>query len=244
MRKNPVVILTREHFDNVSLLNKLKKLNISVLEYPCMETVFNYYQRTDPVQPSLEQFQVLVFTSKRGILGMKTAYKNLAGFKGLVAVVGESTGAFFQEKTGRTPDIVAHPPHSEGLAQCIISTVPVKSRILQIKGNKSSGMLEKLLETKGYQLIQLVVYENRPPLLKPLPVTGNEIVVFASPSAVRSFFSCNPPNKVFFAALAIGPVTAGYLRETGYPEIHEADKPEESALIDKINSIIQRRSIQ
>jgi len=237
---DPLVILTREPQDNYALLESLKTQGIRVMEYPCIKTRQIPYQKDQPIDDLfLHDFSVLVFTSRRGVTGMKDVYDQLSTSGQYIAVVGSSTAAAVQEFIGKAPDIVAAPPTSETLAKQLVTTLKGNRHILHVRGNKSSGKFKNIIKAHGFKLSELTVYQNEIPPLQPLAPVENGIVVCASPSAVEGFLHYNNAWAEKFVYLAIGPITASYLKKRGIKQIFQASLPHQDALVKEVKNILQ-----
>jgi uroporphyrinogen-III synthase len=238
----PVVILTREPEDNKLLADRLKDMDIDVIQYPCIRTALLPYGRDAhlPQGIELEDFQTVVFTSKRGVAGMTDAYERLAASKQRIAVVGNTTAERIEKAVGRKPDLIAYPSTSEGLASQLVCMLSTTDRVLHVRGSKSTGSFKRIMEGHGFNVTELVVYRNDSPEKEPLDPVEKAIVLFASPSAARCFFEANNDPAVTgkWSYLAIGPTTAGFLRKNGITRLFEAREPGIDSLVEKIREII------
>ncbi len=240
MQANPIVILTREQGDNVPLLNRLQQAGIEVLSYPCIETTLLPYEETClPVGRHPEYFQVIIFTSKRGVAGTAPVHARIARSSQLIAVVGETTANAVREAIGREPGIIADPSTAASLARQLTAVLNPGDRVLYVRGNKSMGILQEVLTAKGFSVTEQVVYQNKMPELKPLPSFEKGIVLFAGPSAVDCFFYYNPipPGRLLY--LAIGTTTAEYLNELGLTGIFQLEGTDIDSIMNQIQGLIQ-----
>lgn len=237
MLENPIVILTREDEDNGPLLTILKKKGIKTIEYQCIKTrIIPYKDEKIKGNKRLMYFDVLVFTSKRGVYGMAEVYQQIYSSNQLIAAVGEKTAEVIEQRIGRKADLVAHPQNSRALAKLLLTKIKPGDRILHIRGNKTSGILKQILEKKGFLLHELIVYKHELPEMQPLKVYQNAIVVFASPSAVSNFFKTNDVNKIKFY-ISTGPITSNHLKKLNIPRVSEAITPNPEGIVDKILQI-------
>jgi uroporphyrinogen-III synthase len=246
------VILTREAPDNDELAARLKVKGVTTLEYPCIKTTLLPYRAgtlLDGLPPW--EFDAVAFTSKRGVAGMREAYLQLSESNTLLAVVGMTTALAVHLNIRREADIVAEPATGESLALLLLERLKTSNRpprVLHARGNKGSETFKSILVNGGFQVTETTVYRNEMPEPKPLPlsVLRNGIAVFASPSAAMCFFNVNrsPEIKNQLKVLAIGPVTAEYLKNIGVSSVFEARKPEADCLMDQLELIIRNKSVE
>ena len=195
MHAAPIVILTREHEDNLPLRDRLAALGIETLEYPCIATRIIPYAGGRLGERDLEDFKVIAFASKRGVVGMRLVADRLKYSGALLAAVGESTASALNDLVGRKADLIAEPQTGEGLARAIIARLPSPVPILYVQGNKGTGEFKKLLAKKNFEVYDLVVYENYFPQMVPLEIDRPALAVFASPSAAEAFSCQNPMSR-------------------------------------------------
>jgi len=239
MQKNKVVILTREPEDNMFLVRSLAELNVETIEYPCIKTTLMPFKKKHAINGlELKDFSVIVFTSKRGVYGMKEVFNELFHSRQRLAAVGERTAAAIITHIGRKPWLTAYPPTSEALARILIQKLSKDDRVLHVRGNRTSGILKRVLSKANINLSELIVYRNETPEIKPLNLKKKGIVVLASPSAARCFLNANWFLKDQITFLAIGPTTAGFLKNMNISNVLIAKKPESKALIENIKNII------
>jgi len=232
MPADPIVILTREPEDNLALADKLKERGIETYDYPCLATrLLPYHGREICRGKKLEDFQVVAFTSKRGVAGMKPVFKRLKDSAQILAAVGDATAKAIEQEIGRKAGIIAEPQTGEGLAKAIIAKLKTPAPVLYVQGDKTSGEFKKILKQNGFIICGLVVYENYSPELKPLTLKSKALAVFASPSAAKLFFKVNPHLKNSLSCIAIGPTTEKFLTSIGIKRIAVASRPDPDYLI-------------
>lgn len=199
MQEPAAVILTREGDDNLTLEKGLKERGILFLRYPCIQTrpvpFTGKFVEEIPVLEGwpLTHFQVVVFTSRRGVAGVANFVSQLSSLP--LAVVGPGTAAAVAQKIRVEPTYIAEPSTAEALAEQLVKRLTAPGPILHIRGSKSTGIFKKVMETAGFNVVELVVYKNQSPDLEPLPADLRGIVVFASPSAAANFFKFNSSQK-------------------------------------------------
>jgi uroporphyrinogen-III synthase len=240
MRTHPVVVLTQEAEDNTVLSELLASHNIETLDYPCIAT--RYFQTAKNQQIDdlgIADFPLYIFTSRRAVHGVSHLRDMFATVRADFACVGDSTERALVETLGIKCNIK---PSSEktglNLAREIVAEISLPTSALHIKGNKSTGELKQELEAHGWQVSELVVYENYTPEIIPLDSDRYNAAVFASPSAVGRFFSVNHKLRSDLNCVAIGSTTADYLRKIGARRVFVAEQPDKSELVKAIVSVL------
>ena len=174
---------------------------------------------------------------------MGSVFDIISGSSFRIGVVGESTARAVRESLGREPDLTASPATSANLAHQLLPFLGPDDRVLHVRGNKSAssgrGSFSEILTSHGCAVSRLVVYHNSRPELEPLDMPERGIVVLASPSAAQSFFYYNPVPPANLVYLAIGPTTAGYLKQMELSSVIEAPKPDTEGILKEIQHIIE-----
>ena len=226
----PTVVLTREPGDSRPLRRLLEPRGFRVVESPCIETVL-----IPPREWRLEgSFRVVLFTSRRGVEGIAPAWRGFSTPAPTIGVVGESTGRSVRAFLGREPDIMASQPNAEAFGRIVSERVPRSHAILEVRGSLSTGALRSILESSGFRVASLVVYENRALSPAPLVLGGDELVLVASPSAAERFLDANPQLPRGLRFVALGPTTAGFLEKKGLHVAAVANRPDAEAILTTI----------
>jgi uroporphyrinogen-III synthase len=235
-----VVVLTQEAADNAALAQLLAARGLASISYPCIATEVLPVDLSEPIGGRLlGEYRVLVFSSKRGALGLAPAKQVLSESQPLIACVGETTKRAVEEQLGLACRIMPAGDHTaDGLAQEILKRLSTPELLLHVRGDRTTGTLKRRLEAGGWQVDELVVYRNCRPDLAPLDLAGPAVAVFASPSAADNFFAANARLRANLACVAIGPVTAERLRSIGVGEVREANRPDPSSIADVIAQYI------
>ncbi len=220
MSPRSTIVLTRESADNAPLRRRLERHGLVVDECPCVATrLFPYSGEPLDGGAVLEDFEVVAFSSRRGVKGVATQASRLATVS-LLAAVGPGTARAVERLVGRSPDMVPPEGTGEAMAGLILDRLPEGGRVLLVRGRESTGAFQKKLgEGENLQLTELIVYENFEPDIAAVHPEGWVIVLFASPSAVRRFFHSNPHLLSRSTAVAIGPTTKAALEVAGHSEI-------------------------
>lgn len=240
MRTNPAVILTQETDDNAVLSAMLAAHNIDTLDYPCIATRYFHVSKTQEIDDlGIADFPLYIFTSKRAVQGVAHMRDVFESVRADIACVGDSTERALEELLGISCSIKPETDNTGlGLAHAIIDEIPSPLSALYIKGNKSTGDLKQELEANGWEILELIVYENYTPDIKPLGSDDYRVAIFSSPSAVGRFFSVNPKLKAGLNCIAIGTTTAEYLRKIGVRQVFTAARPEKEELVKVVLNIL------
>jgi uroporphyrinogen-III synthase len=124
-------------------------------------------------------------------------------------------------------DITATANNAAELAQKIIEDGTFK-KVIFFCGSQRRDELPELLTAKGIEVVEVVVYET---VESPKIATNDlDVVLFFSPSGVKSFFSVNTlPEKT--ACFAIGPTTAKTLEEFTGNRIITSELPSQETML-------------
>jgi len=231
MQALPVVILTRESEDNRAVAARLISEGYSVVEYPCISVGMRPVDAVSGKAANFDDYDVLIFTSKRGVMGVAHMADTIRETKADIAVIGPGTAQHLVDITGRQADLIPKEATGEATARALIDAYPQGTKMLYLRGDMTTGTMANMLNDSEMDLHDIVVYENIAPQLQPLFPEGPAIAVFASPSAVRRFFEANPHLAVI-PCVAIGPVTADELQRRGITEIYVSKGTDTNAIVD------------
>ncbi len=224
MQSAKTVILTQEEDSAGELAAALHSAGLKTLSYPCIATRHIPFDGGFKIGgKSISEFDVYAFTSRRGVGGAIPARDAIASRRAKIACVGEATADAVLQLLGLRCDILPALKYTgEALAAAIADTVSLPASVLHFRGSKTAGDFKCALEKLGYDVGELVVYENLSPEIEPLEKGSFIAAAFASPSAADRFFDVNGHLKSDLLCFAIGPTTAAKLRELGAPIIHES----------------------
>lgn len=217
-KTGPAVVLTRQPEDNRELAASLTARGAVVREIPCLATRY-----VKPDTKVIRDPDAVVFTSRRGVIGFfKQRFEKIfldSNRRVLLAAIGHATAHEIESHHFQV-DITAKTPEGAVLANQLIESLPSGSRLLMIRGNLRASEIDTVLKNAGYQLTDLVVYENIDVPIEPIAPFQVAAVFIASPSAARRLLSANPwmAGKRFFT---IGKTTAGALKELGCTCVEE-----------------------
>jgi len=241
MSTDQAVILTQEQTNNELLGARLDELGIKWQSYPCIATRMLPYSGNEMLcGRALENFKVIAFTSKRGVLGMVEVRERLQDSQPLIACVGDSTALAVKTELGLSCTIKPKLQTSVGLTQAIVNRIGEPAALLHPRGNKTSGEFKLTMEGQGWEVCDPVVYENLTPEMEPLADLQNAVLVFASPSAVSRFFETNPDDVDNHRCVAIGPTTSKSLERRGVKHVTESNQPTTDGLVKAIQSTLQQ----
>jgi uroporphyrinogen-III synthase len=134
-------------------------------------------------------------------------------------------------RAGVCVDLLAEEASGAGLAEAFIALgVERGTRVLLPGAKEPRPELRERLAAAGFEPVPLALYETRP--LAP-DLSGAEVVVLASPSAVRACEGAIAALPSSARMVAIGETTASALRERGLgARTHVAAYPSEGGIVD------------
>lgn len=204
----------------------------------------------DKIFAEVDEFDFVVFTSQQTVTAAM-AYLNALGMEqdvlnsSCVCAVGPVTA---RALAGHNVNTAVVP--NEYTAQALVALFPpmrtYSPRVLFLKGDKASGLIQEELSRKGYQVTSVVMYENKancelpPEAAKVLDAGCAACVAFTSPSSVFALKNILG-DTIFLNALkdsvigAIGPVTSAACITTG---LTVAVQPERYTLRDLATAIV------
>ncbi|MFZ0668266.1 MAG: uroporphyrinogen-III C-methyltransferase [Acidimicrobiales bacterium] len=198
---------------------------------------------------TVRDYEWIAFTSsnavERFVAAMRDA-RDLAGVK--LAAVGNSTAAALRS-CHLIADLVAREPSAAGLVASIGEPHPQPDgpdragparggRVLFCRAADALPTLAEGLRLKGWTVDEVEAYST----VKAGPnegvthhsvtrARGADAVVFASPTAVRSFVSLLERSGIPKIAVCIGATTAAEARSSGFEEVVTAKSPDNDGLI-------------
>ena len=147
----------------------------------------------------------LVVTSPAGSERVGAAARLAPGVR--LATVGTAPARVLEHESGRTVDLVPAIQRADGLVAAFCTAVTSPQRVLLAQGDLAPSTLADALRRAGHDVTTVVAYRTVPLESDPSAVSGADAVLFASGSAVeswwRAFGTATPPLVV-----AIGPTTA------------------------------------
>ena len=191
------------------------------------------------------RFDWVALTSRQGVAALAGALRDMPE-RTRVAVVGEATAAALRE-VGVEPAVVAATPTGEGMVAALADRVAPGERVLLPVSSRARDVVESGLVALGANVTRVDAYtteivEEPSPVVLP-HVERGEIgaVLLASPSAVSGFmaqYGTMLPALSSAAFVAIGPVTAAAMRESGLPVHAVADPPGAAGMVEALGAYL------
>ncbi|WP_438483074.1 uroporphyrinogen-III synthase [Oleiharenicola lentus] len=252
------IVVTRPREQATEWRARLEALGGEVIELPLIQVSKEVNLDTlAEVFQEIGTYEWIVFTSVNGVKyffeEFHRIYDDIRSF-GLmrVAVVGEATAAAVREKYLRV-EIQPKKASGEELAKALIEREGMDSaKVLVITGNKNREALVEKLEEARAIVDTLPVYKTEETDLAKDPVAGDfrakgaDAILFASPSAVQSFFDQAPALKLAAKAKrpltgSIGPSTTAAMKQLGLPIDFEATEANVDSLLEALNQALAKR---
>ena len=250
------IVITRPRDQAVEWRRKLEILGAAVIELPLIQVKKDVNLDTlAEVLGGFGSYEWLIFTSVNGVRFFFEEFLRVHGdirALGLarIAVVGEATAAAVREYHLRV-ELQPKKASGEELAKELIARESMDSaKILVVTGNLNREILVQKLEDDRAIVDCLPVYKTEETDLANDPVAENfrnhgaDAILFASPSAVQSFFDQAAVLKLAAKAQrplagSIGSTTTATMKQLGLPVDFEATEPSldslAEALLKKIN---------
>jgi uroporphyrinogen III methyltransferase/synthase len=247
--KGKRIVLTRSPEQSVALLRALNDSGAEVSVLPCVEflEVENFALIDDAVR-RLGEFDWLMFTSQNAVKFFSRRLRelrcdpiSLSEPRPRVAAIGPATRDAAIKSGWDVELIVGGIRSGAGFANKIVGKAKGKKILLPQSDLAPPHIAERLREA-GANITSVVAYRTCVPKsldgeeLARVRREGADVVVFASPSALRNFALV--VGRESFARLgeqsafaAIGPTTARAIRDAGVPVAMEAAKPNSYEII-------------
>ncbi|TYR82254.1 uroporphyrinogen-III synthase [Priestia megaterium] len=219
------VLITREAKQAKSFAQKIEKLGGIPVTIPVL--TFEKTKNIKQMMEALQQLQFcdwLVFTSQNGIefffqwLDVLQIKKEVVS-KLKIAVVGEKTNKVVQ-RFGFTAQLLPEQYVAESLRDALLKVVGLQERIFIVRGNLARDVIQDGLRAKGYDVIDLVVYETvkdhkaREQLRSKLQAGEIDAITFTSSSTVDFFVEAVKDHSDWLdwvnrtVVVCIGPITS------------------------------------
>ena len=232
------IALTRQSRDNRDLANALNDVGFKPLDWPAISITVRT-PKQEHWEEAISKSSAVAFVSPNAARSFATIWTREQ--KSLPPVVSQGPGtttvlieAGFQVKAESMPST------SEGLANTIIDTMDQQGELAIICGDKSRSELSDRLLAMGRMSTRYVCYNNDAPsnlrrIEQPLAA-----IVFCSPTAAQRCLDANPWLSGI-PAVAIGPLTASYLRHTAkLSNVTMSEKPTVSSLVDAVIACLDK----
>ncbi len=242
------IVVTRPREQAAEWRAALEAQGAEVIELPLIQVTKHYEKQTLlDVFTEIAQYEWVVFTSANGARFFFEEF--IKGFEDIralglvrIAVVGEATADVVRSYHLRI-DLQPKKANADELAQALIERESIDSaKVLVVTGNLNRDTLfEKLHEARAI-VDRLPIYKTEETDLAKDPVAadfrdkGADAILFASPSAVQSFFDQAP--ALMLAAKArrplsgsIGTTTTAAMKQLGLPVDFEASEANIGSLV-------------
>lgn len=225
------MVVTRAARQSGELVEKLTKLGAYPITLPLV--AFSAPEDFGPLDSALdhlEQFDWIIFTSENAVralvkrAGVRGNLRNVAGRRSRAATVGPTTAAA-AERAGFFVEYQAKTHSGAALAKELGERLRKQSVFLP-RSDRAAADLPNLLREYGAQVTEAVAYRTVTPInldqQKIAKILNGEVeaILFFSPTAVDHFQDL-VRNKVLrdlqkrVSMAAVGPITAGALRQAG-----------------------------
>jgi len=233
------IVITRAREQAAEWRYKLEAQGAAVLELPLIHVKKDVNLETlAEVLTGFGSYEWVIFTSVNGVKyffeEFRRVHDDIRAF-GLarIAVVGEATAAAIRDLHLRV-ELQPKKASGEELAKELMTRESMDSaKVLVITGNQNREALVTMLEDDRAIVDTLPVYKTEETNLAKDPVAGDfrqngaDAILFASPSAVQSFFDQATALKLGPKARrplagSIGPTTTATMKQLGLPVDFEA----------------------
>ena len=251
------IVITRPREQSLEWRLKFESLGANVIELPLIQVSKDVNLDTlAEVFQELGGYEWIIFTSVNGVKfffeEFTRIFDDIRAF-GLmrIAVVGEATAAAIREKHLRV-EVQPKKANALELAQTLIARESMDSaKVLVITGNRNREELVAKLEEARAIVDCLPVYKTEETDLATNPIAtdfrqhGAEAILFASPSAVQSFFDQASALKLAPKAKrpitgSIGPSTTAAMKQLGLPVDFEAPAATLDSLVESLAKALTR----
>ena len=241
------IVITRPREQAAGWRAQLEALGAAVLELPLIQVTKDYDKQVlVEVFAEIGQYEWIVFTSANGARYFFEEFRR--GFDDIralglaqIAVVGEATAEVVRAQHLRV-EVQPKKANAEELARLLMERESLDSaKVLVVTGNLNRDTLVDMLSDARAIVDRLPLYKTEETNLAHDPVAGDfrqhgaDAILFASPSAVQSFFDQAAALKLAAKAKrplsgSIGATTTAAMQQLGLPVDFEAATPSLEAL--------------
>ncbi len=208
MDREQRIILTREKDSNRGWAERLQ---IAGLPYGLMPLV-RYAALPGPGSCDFTNFGWILFTSPQGVRAFFALQPDIGDAR--CAVLGNGTAAALHQ-AGRQDDLNAGALDGVAFAASFLAAADQPCEVLLPGPQRRLDEPRASLETAGYVVRELPLYETRPVAAEAVAGTdllAGDVIFFCSPSAVRAFAAARDDKP---QCVAIGQTTADACRTAG-----------------------------
>ncbi len=245
------IVVTRPREQTAEWRQKLEFLGASVVELPLIQVSKHINPETlAEVLTEFGSYEWIIFTSVNGVryffeefIRVHEDIRALGLIR--IAVVGEATAAAVRELHLRV-DLQPKKASAEELAKELVGRESMDSaKVLVVTGNLNRDVLVDALHEARTIVDRLVVYQTGETDLSSDPLAGDfrsngaDAILFASPSAVQSFFDqavalkLGPKARRPLAG-SIGASTTAAMKQLGLPVDFEAAAASLDSLVEAL----------
>lgn len=250
------VVLTRAEGSNEAWRAELQKRGAAVLELPLIEVELGAAAaNAGDVLDTLGSYEWILFTSANGVKGFfKSFFEKYKDIRCLgpsrIGCVGKATAAELDRLHLQT-DILPDEATGDALATALMEADNLENlKLLLVAGNLAGEGIAERLTREGQAIVDtFVVYETREADatgaadIAAFREGGADALVFASPSAVKSFVAQASALKTSAGArqpkvVVIGPTTASAAKQSGIPVAAEAAEASARGVADAVEKAL------
>ena len=236
------VMVTRTRKQGSEIASLLQDFGAEVEECPLIEILPP--QNEDSFvrkMKNISKYEWLIFTSPNGVqyffetlLNEELDIRSLAKVK--IAVVGPATQKALR-KYGFLSDLMPQTYQVEALLTEFENQKIEGKKLLWVRPEKANDIFISELEKLGAEVETYIAYRTVPRKIKNSSLEKIDLVIFASSSAVESFFDlfAEIPPSLKFAS--IGPITTHSLQKKGYVPAIQAKESTIESLLESIIKI-------
>ncbi len=245
------IVVTRPREQATEWRARLETLGASVLELPLIQVTKEYDKDVlVEVFSELTQYEWIVFTSANGARfffeEFHRAFDDIRAIGAVrIAVVGEATAEVIRGQHLRV-ELQPKKANAEELAKMLMERESLDSaKVLVVTGNLNRDTLVEKLNDAHAIVDRLPIYKTGDTDLAHDPVAGEfrqngaDAILFASPSAVQSFFDQAAALKLAAKAKhplagSIGATTTAAMKQLGLPVDFEAAEATLDSLVEAL----------
>ncbi len=193
-----------------------------LVHHPMIELIENPLtpQQIDQLREDLQKCDLVLLTSRFAVRFFMSLLKkhNLTDLLSMkkIAVIGRDTEQAL-EQFGYEAKVVADEESSEGFLRELQENFDLRgSRILFPRSALPNPFLIKELRSRGSEVYEYPVYQNKKPERKELPKGKFDQIIFTSPSTVVNYLRDHGPIPKDWEIVCKGPLTQKCLHDAGY----------------------------
>lgn len=216
------VAITRSREGNRALAEKLERAGLEPVAVDAITiSPVDDWRAVDDLIRKLDGFDWLVFTSAAGAESFAARLKalgtRLPEGRPLLAAVGKPT-AMALSSLGAAPVFVPSRYTNRALGEEL--PAGKGSKVALLRADIADPRLAELLTERGFAVEEVVAYKTAPSRGPAVSLQGVDLIIFASPSAVKGLCGMVRPEELAalkrVKAICIGPVTSSAAQASGF----------------------------